>query len=253
MAKEVRKRSAPQRRAPVNSQVQNNNNNGIQGSPKKKYANMRNPLQGSSVGKKQIKKNTNSKTKSKEDVKFNVPDIEPNIGGKPQGDTQQGQIPKAQNFKSNGQNPQSQNTPKKANSKNLKVSKESKNSNKKESKKQEGMEKEANKKDSSLEEVKIKKIGVLSFGLIFGLINLFMGIIGILFVVLLTFLASMITFPEGWQVTFIQSFLEGTGNNIYYALIFPLLSGIIGFISGLIFALIYNLSAKITKGIELYA
>jgi len=154
------------------------------------------------------RRNSSNMKNKPEEVNFNVPNVEPKLSEK------------------TGQNV--------SNVTNKKMTKSE------EKKKDNKMKK--GKKDSNLEEVRIKKIGVLSFGTTIGMVNLFLGFL----TGLLTYLSSLF-FAIPSLGTF--DLLIGLPTLI----IQPIIFGFLGFISGLIIALIYNLSGKITGGIELYA
>ena len=88
--------------------------------------------------------------------------------------------------------------------------------------------------------VKVKRIGVLSLGKVFGLLYAIIGlIVGALFTLLSSFLQAGVTGVYGG--------LFGKGAIIY----FPLLYGILGFLMGLLLAFLYNLIAKWTGGLEM--
>ena len=101
-----------------------------------------------------------------------------------------------------------------------------------------------------MEEARIRKVGVLSVANISGVINAIIGLLfGLLFILFSSLVSSV--FPSGQQGTFsILSF----GNFGYLSIIiFPIIYGILGFIAGAIGAFLYNIAAKITKGIKLYS
>ena len=89
--------------------------------------------------------------------------------------------------------------------------------------------------------VRIKRMGIFSLGntlgIAYGLIGFILGII----IVLLTF-TSAEEFEEFLMIVRITAII-----------VIPILMYILGFISGIIIALLYNVSAKISKGIELHA
>ena len=89
-----------------------------------------------------------------------------------------------------------------------------------------------------MEEARIRKIGVLSLANLMGIINFFLGlIIGIIFT-LTSFLFS--------------SSILGISTSLSI-IILPIGYGIVGFITGAIAGFLYNIAAKITKGIKLYS
>lgn len=91
----------------------------------------------------------------------------------------------------------------------------------------------------------VHKIGVGSSGVILGLMNFFIGLIlaVILFVLVLLFGSSLSDYPEFSNMTL----------NYLYIVLIPFVLGILGFLSGIFFALFYNLSAKVGKGLRLYS
>ncbi len=105
---------------------------------------------------------------------------------------------------------------------------------------------------SDLQETRIVKVGVLSVANTLGIINVFMGFIFGLFLWLVMMAVSSL-------VSSVISPGVGTGNSFsglgafFYLIIFPLLFGALGWISGLISAWFYNMSSKISKGIKLYS
>lgn len=96
-------------------------------------------------------------------------------------------------------------------------------------------------REVSLEKVKIKKIGVLSLANLLAVGYVFLGfLMGLLFT-LLSFLGV-----GGSGVT---GLLFGS----FAVIIFPIVYGILGWVSGVITAVLYNITAKITGGLELHA
>lgn len=92
-----------------------------------------------------------------------------------------------------------------------------------------------------LQEARIKKVGVLSVANLCGMVNVIVGFIfGIFFAVSSSMLSTV---------------LGATGFNFGYLsiIIFPIVYGVLGFIGGAIGAFVYNISAKVTKGIKLYS
>ncbi|MBA2227016.1 MJ0042-type zinc finger domain-containing protein [Thermogemmata fonticola] len=92
----------------------------------------------------------------------------------------------------------------------------------------------------------VTKIGVLSAGKVMGLLN---ALIGLIFGVLMTFLSLLGMAVGGNQ--------QGGGG--VFAIIFgfgaiicaPILYGLVGFVGGIVGALLYNLVAALVGGIEL--
>lgn len=156
----------------------------------------------------------------KEEVRFNVPDVEPGS---------------AKAIARNAQDSQKKNLDEKNASdkinKNLVQGEEEKNQTQKES--------------TPLEKVKIKKIGVLSFALTLAIINVFIGFI----LGLITFIVSYLV-PLGDRIPL---GIFGTVFGWPSIIIQPVLLGISGFLSGVFIALFYNLASMILGGIELYS
>ncbi|VVB79919.1 Uncharacterised protein [uncultured archaeon] len=100
--------------------------------------------------------------------------------------------------------------------------------------------------DNSTQEIAIvHKIGVGSSGVMWGLINFFSGLV-MAIILFIVFLISG---------SFLSNYTEFVNLNMIYLflILMPFIMGIVGFISGLLFALFYNLSAKIGKGLKLYS
>lgn len=95
----------------------------------------------------------------------------------------------------------------------------------------------------NLEKVRIRKIGVLSFANLTGVVSFFLGLLFGIIITALFFVAPL----QGLSGIYLVIFGK-------FAVVFmPIAYGISGWISGLISGLFYNLGAKITKGIVLYA
>jgi hypothetical protein len=90
--------------------------------------------------------------------------------------------------------------------------------------------------------IKIKKIGVLSLGKIFGILYAIMGLIGGAFISLVV--------VSGLLPTSSFSGLIGALVGVGSIVILPIFYGIAGFISGVIMALLYNLVASWVGGLE---
>lgn len=93
---------------------------------------------------------------------------------------------------------------------------------------------------------RIKKVGVLSMGLMTCLINFFLGII--FSVVMLILIISF-----GSYLSSIPGVMVNVSGYSSILIVFPFVNAILGFVGGVVFAWIYNLSAKIGKGIKLYS
>ena len=96
--------------------------------------------------------------------------------------------------------------------------------------------------------VEIRRVGVLSLALMLGLLNAAVGlIIGLLFACsALLFSATLATATEDLGF--------GGGGVIFgllYAVCFPILYGVIGFVAGAIVAVLYNIVAGIAGGIKI--
>lgn len=102
------------------------------------------------------------------------------------------------------------------------------------------MEKEV---QSEPEAVRIKKIGVLSLANLLAIMNVLIGLIFGIVILILTMLIS----PEGTVGDYLTSFGK------YAVITLPIVYGVLGWISGILVGIFYNLGAKITKGIVLYA
>ncbi len=89
--------------------------------------------------------------------------------------------------------------------------------------------------------LKLRRLGVLSVGLMMGVVYGLFGLIAGLIITLISVTISGAFDQSGF------GFLFGVGSIIFL----PIFYGILGFIGGLIFALIYNLAATFTGGIEM--
>ncbi len=90
--------------------------------------------------------------------------------------------------------------------------------------------------------VKIKRIGVLSMGKIYGMLCAIMGLI---FGAIMT-LVSLVGLAISSSSTGMFGVLFGVGAIIFL----PIVYGVMGFIMGLITALLYNLIASWVGGLE---
>lgn len=90
--------------------------------------------------------------------------------------------------------------------------------------------------------VKIKKIGVLSTAKLFGVLYVFIGLIGGIFMSLFGVI-GLATTPE---IPGIIGIVFGVGAIIFM----PIIYGVMGFIGGAIMAWLYNLIASRVGGIE---
>jgi Ca2+/Na+ antiporter len=89
---------------------------------------------------------------------------------------------------------------------------------------------------------KIKSVGVVSVGKIFGAVNAIFGLVAGCIFTIVTFFLSVTTS----QTSFV-GMIFGVGAIIFL----PIFYGVLGFIFGALFALIYNLVAKWFGGIEI--
>ncbi len=85
---------------------------------------------------------------------------------------------------------------------------------------------------------KIKKIGVLSLAKVLGLLYVFIGLIIGVIIILITFLS-----PESNTSSIAITLISGI-------ILFPILYGFLGFISGLLMGYLYNLTTSWIGGIE---
>ena len=93
-----------------------------------------------------------------------------------------------------------------------------------------------------LEEVVVKNLGVLSLGNILSIIGIFTGLIfGAITIIIFSVYPNI-------------PYVERYASWMYFSIVaFPIIFGIIGFVSGIILALFYNLAAKVAKGVHLYS
>jgi hypothetical protein len=90
--------------------------------------------------------------------------------------------------------------------------------------------------------VKLKRIGIISLAEYFTIIWLIVGLIwAALITVLGSFVYSLFTIP---------TLLEGLGI-VVIAIVIPLGFALIGFITGALAAIIYNLIARLTGGVKM--
>lgn len=91
----------------------------------------------------------------------------------------------------------------------------------------------------------VHKLGVGSAGVMMGLMNFFVGLL----LAILLFITVLVAGP------ILSDYTEFTNMNMIYLgiILMPFILGILGFISGIFFALFYNLSAKIGRGLKLYS
>ncbi len=97
-----------------------------------------------------------------------------------------------------------------------------------------------------LSETRIVKVGVLSLANTFAIINLFVGFLFGIFFMFLSLIVSSLLGPY-------SSLIPSLNLGPLSLIVFSLGYGIMGFISGLLGGLFYNLASKISKGIKLYS
>jgi len=105
-------------------------------------------------------------------------------------------------------------------------------------------------KKEEMQEARIRKVEVLSVANISGVISAILGLLfGLFFALFASLLSSVFSASEQGPVS-----LLSFGSFGYLSIIiFPIIYGILGFISGAVGAFLYNIAAKITKGIKLYS
>jgi hypothetical protein len=101
-----------------------------------------------------------------------------------------------------------------------------------------------------LESVRIKRIGVISLANLSAIVYVFFGLLFGIFLKIGSLIVPVsLNFGIIFDIFWIFDVLFGWASII----ILPILYGIIGWFLGAIGALVYNLAAKITKGMELYS
>lgn len=90
--------------------------------------------------------------------------------------------------------------------------------------------------------VRLKRIGVLSFAEVFGILMFIFGLIQSGPYIFL----EKIVLPSANQI--LSNPLKGIG--LFALLFFPIIYGIMGFVIGAIVALLYNLVAKLVGGVD---
>lgn len=93
----------------------------------------------------------------------------------------------------------------------------------------------------------VRKFGVLSVGKIMGVVYALLGLILGIFTALFSIMGSAIGMMNSDSSALFGGLFVGVGSIIFL----PLLYGIIGFIFGLISALLYNVVARFVGGIEI--
>jgi hypothetical protein len=98
----------------------------------------------------------------------------------------------------------------------------------------------------------LKKIGVLSAGKVLGVLYLALGlIVGLPLACISLFFSSIFATAGIQEAEAAGAFLvSGVGGLVVYGICVPLFYGVLGFIGGIIAALIYNIVAGFMGGIE---
>ena len=101
--------------------------------------------------------------------------------------------------------------------------------------------------EGEMQEVLVRKVGVLSVAIFSAIVGFFIGLFqGIFLMVVNSTVSSMFPIVNQYAGNYISW--------ISYAwILFPLSHLILGFVFGGIFAFIYNISAKVFKGVKLYS
>lgn len=90
----------------------------------------------------------------------------------------------------------------------------------------------------------IKKIGVMSLGKVFAVLYAILGLIVGVFMTLFSLIGAAVGMQES------TSMLGGAIVGIFSIILVPIIYGAMGFVSGLIMALLYNLVASWVGGLE---
>lgn len=93
----------------------------------------------------------------------------------------------------------------------------------------------------------VRKFGVLSVGKIMGALYALLGFVLGIFAALFSLIGSAVGMMNSDSSTMFGSLFVGVGSIIFL----PLVYGILGFIFGLISALLYNVVARFIGGIEI--
>jgi hypothetical protein len=99
--------------------------------------------------------------------------------------------------------------------------------------------------EEEIQETRIRKVGILSVANLFGIVNVIVGFLIGLFLTIAALISSSLSTLIGLGSFGVPAYL--------LVLIVPILYGIMGFVAGAIMAFIYNIAAKVTKGIKLYS
>jgi hypothetical protein len=87
----------------------------------------------------------------------------------------------------------------------------------------------------------LKNFGVLSTGFVGAVVNAFLGLIAGLVVAVVSFTPAWIALP----------FVRGPLTGVLAIVVLPLVYGAVGFASGVVLAVLYNLAARLVGGIKL--
>jgi hypothetical protein len=87
----------------------------------------------------------------------------------------------------------------------------------------------------------LKNFGVLSTGFIGAVVNAFLGLIAGVVVAIISFTPAWIALP----------FVRGPLTGVLAIVVLPLVYGAIGFASGVVLAVLYNLAARLVGGVKL--
>ena len=93
---------------------------------------------------------------------------------------------------------------------------------------------------------KITKIEPLQFGKILAALYAVMSLLFVPFMIMFSLIANSVPQPEGQEMP--TGFFLGFG--LVFCLLAPIFYGIMGFLTGVVGAFIYNLTAKKIGGIE---
>lgn len=95
-----------------------------------------------------------------------------------------------------------------------------------------------------LQEVIIRKVGILSSAIISGILSFFIGIIFLIY-------GLIVFFMQGDTFSSVPG--DSFTLNIVTLIFIPIIFAALGLVLGAVFGLLYNLSAKIGKGIKIYS
>jgi hypothetical protein len=87
----------------------------------------------------------------------------------------------------------------------------------------------------------LKNLDILSTGFIGAVVNAFLGLIAGLVVAVVSFTPAWIALP----------FARGPLTGVLAIVVLPLVYGVVGFVSGVVLATLYNLAARLVGGVKL--